>query len=212
LTFNLSYRPIRYYSESAGAISEEFLYADTMEVQVSLDCGVSWWTVARDGGERLMTATEAIRTTNQNSVTHLTPAPWKKFSVNLNPYAGQSNIQLRFTGINGWGNHLYLDDVAILPQTVSTTTGRIEAFHANQLRLEPNPATNQTSLVLLNQVPGTVKIEVLDLMGKILSQETVITSGTEFRHSLDLLSFAEGVYLVRVSDGVSVRMQKIIKQ
>jgi hypothetical protein len=212
LTFNLSYHPIRYYSESAGAISEEFLYTDTLEVQVSLDCGANWWTVARDGGERLMTASEPIRTTNQNSVTHLTPAPWKKFSVNLNPYAGLSNVQLRFTGINGWGNHMYLDDIAILPQTVATTTGRIEAYHAHQLRLEPNPATDQTSLVLLNPVQGSIRVEVLDLTGKVLWQESVQTSGSELRHPLDLSRFSEGVYIVRVSDGENIRTEKIIKQ
>lgn len=42
------------------------------------------------------------------------PGQWRKESVNLKDFVGESQIQLAFVGINDWGNNLYLDNISLI--------------------------------------------------------------------------------------------------
>jgi hypothetical protein len=42
------------------------------------------------------------------------PEQWRRESVNLKNFVGESQIQLAFVGINDWGNNLYLDNISLI--------------------------------------------------------------------------------------------------
>ncbi|MCX6230817.1 MAG: T9SS type A sorting domain-containing protein [Bacteroidetes bacterium] len=81
------------------------LYADSLAVKISTDCGNSFSTVYYNGGLSLSTAS----TTN-----YYTPAAseWRTDTINLNSFLGQSII-VSFQNINDYGNVLYIDNIKI---------------------------------------------------------------------------------------------------
>lgn len=84
-------------------------YFDSLIVFASSDCGQNWTrvynkgntTLATNGGANLTTA--FVPTANQ----------WRQETVDLTPFAGQSNVQLKFQNKSGYGNMLYIDDIQI---------------------------------------------------------------------------------------------------
>jgi hypothetical protein len=42
-----------------------------------------------------------------------TEAQWRSETVDLNPYAGQSQVLVRFKATSGYGNNLYLMTLAL---------------------------------------------------------------------------------------------------
>lgn len=93
LTFNVAYA--RYNTS----------YSDSLFVEVTTDCGSTWTRVYGKGGNYLATA--------PNTTTAFTPTAtqWRKDSVMLSAFAGQSNAQFRFRSYSGYGNNVYLDDI-----------------------------------------------------------------------------------------------------
>ena len=68
-------------------------------------------------------------------------ADWRQENIDLTPYAGKS-VVIRFVGRNGYGNHLYMDNVKLGNNLLSLTSA------ANVVGLEawPNPTPQGTSL------------------------------------------------------------------
>ncbi len=113
LTFDVAYA--RYNAQ----------YSDTLQVMISTDCGATWNQVYLKGGSTLATAAD-----NTNAFVP-TSAQWRNESVNLNSYAGQSSIIVKFVNRGAWGNIVYVDNINITGQaaalpnaafTASTTT------------------------------------------------------------------------------------------
>lgn len=90
---------------------------DGLRIEISTDCGV---TYAPTGyfKENLDLATAGTQT---GSFTP-TAAQWRRDSIDLTPYLGNS-IRLKFVAINGYGNNLYLTNFEI-----GTSTGMLAAF------------------------------------------------------------------------------------
>lgn len=82
-------------------------FQDGLRVEVSENCGATWTTVFQQSGSVLATApasTTAWVPTNCSQ--------WRLNDIDLSAYDGGS-VMVRFTGINGYGNFLYLDNVTI---------------------------------------------------------------------------------------------------
>ncbi|OWY19120.1 hypothetical protein C7N43_30135 [Sphingobacteriales bacterium UPWRP_1] len=92
LTFDVAYAPFTGYT-------------DGLLVSVSTNCGATFTEVYNKSGLTLATA-PAIG----SSFIPADCSQWRTETVNLNAYAG-SQILLRFTNVNGYGNNLYLDNV-----------------------------------------------------------------------------------------------------
>jgi PKD repeat protein len=88
-------------------------YFDSLIVLVSTNCGVSWTRVYAKGSTALATAAD-------NSTSLFVPASaaeWRTETVNLNAYAGQSNVMLSFMCKSGWGQMLYIDNINLTTTT-----------------------------------------------------------------------------------------------
>lgn len=83
-------------------------------------------------------------------------ADWRKEAINLSAFIGQAHVQLAFVGVNGWGNNLYLDDIAVL-------TSQFEDVALNSVT--PNLITCQQAptLKITTSNAGTLTINTLDV-------------------------------------------------
>ena len=82
---------------------------DTLNIMVSTDCGTSWTSIYKKYGSTLVTATP------QFSANAFSPgaADWRKETVDITPYIGQSSVILKFKHTNNNENNLYIDDMNI---------------------------------------------------------------------------------------------------
>ena len=96
LTFDVSYVP---YSAS---------FADSLEVEVSTDCGTSFSSVYYAGGLTLATNNPPAYSTA--SWVPASCDDWRTETVDLTAYVG-GEINLQFINISDYGNRLYLDNI-----------------------------------------------------------------------------------------------------
>lgn len=97
---------------------------DTLNVYISTDCGGTWTKLYGKGGTQLATVAGAYT----SAYTPTANAQWRRDSISLSSYAGQSSVYLKFENKSGWGNNLYLDNInvsyttAAAPPTASFTS------------------------------------------------------------------------------------------
>ena len=84
---------------------------DTLEVVVSTNCGASWTSLWKKGGNQL--ATEAGNASNNWTPT---AAQWTSTPVivSLNAYTSSGNILVAFRSTNRYGQNVYIDDINIV--------------------------------------------------------------------------------------------------
>lgn len=105
-------------------------------------------------------------------------------------------------------NKVYHDEVnaSFVAFQTTTSTGISKPRQSLNVRVYPNPTSNAIT-IYNNFNSGNLQIQLLDLQGKVLYSEQQINPSTI---SLDLTSFSNGVYLLRViHDGRSYH-QKIV--
>ncbi len=89
---------------------------DRLIVEVSSDCGLSWTVVQNISGA-------ALATTENKHPRRFYPDAheWKRETFDLSGCDGKPEILVRFRGISGRGNALYIDDVELRSSPISTT-------------------------------------------------------------------------------------------
>ena len=93
--------------------------------------------------------------------------------------------------------------IASTPITLSSPE-----FQKQQLTLYPNPASNQINLSF-KSVLDNVNVKIISITGQTLYQQSNL-SGDNL--SLNISDLTKGVYIIQVSDGISVSNSKFIKQ
>jgi len=79
-------------------------------------------------------------------------------------------------------------------------------FENNQINIYPNPTNNLINI--RQEKANSITIQVLDITGKVL----LTKSSTNQLTTIDLSEFTNGIYLVKVSGGGDVRVEKVIKE
>lgn len=107
---------------------------DGLRIEVSTDCGSAFLpsTYFKQGSQL---STAGILT---NTFTPTTVGHWRTDSLDLTPYVG-NRIRIRFVGVNGYGNNLYLTNFS-----VNSTTGIVASFNVSSERCV-NTAINFSS-------------------------------------------------------------------
>lgn len=82
-------------------------YADGMRVDISNDCGTTWTTLFQASGAALATAPNSTSSNWQPNCSQ-----WAAHDIDLAAYDGQT-VQVRFTGICGYGQKLYMDNISV---------------------------------------------------------------------------------------------------
>lgn len=85
-------------------------YPDGLRVEISANCGQSWTQIYYAQAAALGTTT-----TGTSPWAPTAANQWMLHDLDLSAYDGQS-VVIRFTGVNGYGDRLYLDDIEVVNQ------------------------------------------------------------------------------------------------
>ncbi len=86
-------------------------------------------------------------------------------------------------------------------ENVLVTSGLVEPNSAWGLSVVPNPSAGLFQLRLENPLLSTLHLELLDIAGRWLKTWTLEPASGQFSTTLDLQQFAEGTYILRLTDG-----------
>ena len=197
MSFDLTYNYDRLYSTTL---------ADTLDILISTDGGVTYTSLFRKAGAALATFASPI--INPQSINDQIIAPqdsnWRHYAIDLGPYASAPEAIVKFNYISGLGGTIYIDNVDF--------TGPLSSVPVSipiSYRMYPNPATDR--ITVAGDPSSQVKITVMDVAGRhVLSAEGMTDGSGEFL--LDTHALIAGVYFVRTSIGHFARTEKLTIQ
>ncbi|GEM_PF-363243 len=125
---------------------------------------------------------------------------------------GSTQVLTRLVTVNGYAVRTsdHLPVVASFGRVTGTDVEEIPV-HSNRnlsLSLYPNPASDRLNVAWDETSNGSVRVELIDLMGRVVQS----TSTTVSDFNIDLTSFSPGLYLVRVQKGETVTSKVFIRR
>ena len=108
------------------------------------------------------------------------------------------------------GHNNYFFDIARGRFTITGATGSVAENNINGLKVYPNPATKIINISLVPQyLDDEVSIQLFDLSGRDILNHSY-TAQSDFNKSIDVSSFAKGVYYLKITNGKDSATEKII--
>ena len=184
---------------------------DLLEIHASDDCGRTW--VKRWDRECNEDNDDLSTNGGSNVVFPFTPtnSHWEQQIVNINSYAGRSNVSLKFVFTGFGGNWLYIDNFVVCE------TGNLflneESF--SELNIFPNPSKGDATIEFNLFKDSKIEITLSNLHGAILAQESMELKAKLNRIQLKELyaSLKAGVYFIKISqNGISTIKKVVISE
>lgn len=179
---------------------------EELRIQSSADCGVTWQTRKVISGADLLTGGFAggldyIPTNN---------SLWATEQFNMTPNANYGKLKFRFQfTASDVSNNLFIDNIVI---SGSGNAG-VDPTDVDELLLNiyPNPAHGEAINVSYVASEHPVTFTVLDMSGKVLSQETVTTTNAQVNHQLSgTAELPAACYFVEVSTNGYSATKKVV--
>lgn len=177
-------------------------FFDTLQIDYSKDCGLTWNTLWKKAGKNLTSFNQTVPETyeffpEQNQ--------WKSDSIIVTTNLNYGDIlQIRFRNINLWGNDVYLDNVNLF--TKFYPQGIKEKGYA----IYPNPTTGILNIQHLNNPTNLNSIELFNSLGrKIKTVQHVNNVPAEIQ--VNLFGLSSDVYFLRMNYSDKTIVEKIIK-
>lgn len=179
------------------------LPADTLEVQITQDCGQTFTTIWKKWGADLETISPAA--SNGASFIPTSIAQWKSVNVYLSPIIGTTDFQAYFVAKSNKQNNLYLDNINIYTKTLP------QLLKDQGYLIYPSPFKN-TFLIRNYRVPTTLqKVSIYNSVGQLVWAKNLNGKGyTEM--TVDLSNLARGMYIVKLSYTEKTVVERIVKQ
>ena len=177
---------------------------DTLELQVTLDCGVTFTTIWKKWGEDLQTISEPNRA-NGSIFTPNAPSQWKSVNLYLNPFINAKNFQVYFVAKSNKQNNVYLDNINIYTKVLP------KRLKDQGYLIYPNPFKG-SFIVRHYRIPATLQsVGVYNSVGQLVWAKDFNGSGnTEM--TVDLRNLAGGVYIVKMKYLEKTVVERIVKQ
>ncbi|WP_143962942.1 T9SS type A sorting domain-containing protein [Litoribacter populi] len=96
-------------------------------------------------------------------------------------------------------------------QTISRELTLLRELARGEILIYPNPATQETNLLVQLSSAGTVGIRIFDAAGRLVYEEQVHQEGN-FVHNIDLKDLSSGMYQVIVQSGKEVMTGRLVKK
>lgn len=200
---------------ASGSVFGDDDFFDYVIVEGSDDMGETWVQLIPGYDAR----TQSVWLTRYNSETDgdgnstalATPELYRIREINmLQKFESGTEIIIRFRMYIdqlavGWG--WTIDNLAI--QTV--ITGAEDALEA-KLSVYPNPVTENIRVEVASASKADFSIELLSLQGQKIYEASDRAANGRMVHTIAAGQLAEGMYLIRVSDGTKSTVRKIIKR
>ena len=180
-------------------------YHDSLQVEISTDCGETFTSIYERDSASLATAPD----TSGSFVP--AAAEWRKDSISLNAFLG-SGILLAFDNIGHYGQNLYIDNVNInvtYPPTLSVNT----PVGGNSIQVYPNPSTGITKITGTGLKANNEVITCYNAIGAVVSRNQATVTNGVLNASVNLTGMIPGIYemIVQGDDG-SITVKQIVLQ
>ncbi|MEP6950969.1 MAG: choice-of-anchor J domain-containing protein [Ginsengibacter sp.] len=176
---------------------------DTLEVQVTADCGQTVTSIWKKWGEELQT----INDPNNTSGSRFAPnqGQWKNVNLYLDPIINNKDFQVYFVAKSNHQNDLYIDNINIYTKVLP------KRLKDQGYLIYPNPFKN--SLIIRNyRVPTSLQsVLIYNSVGQLVWVKDLNGTGnTEM--TVDLSNLAAGVYIVKLKYLEKIVVERIVKQ
>lgn len=174
---------------------------DSLAVKVSTNCGQSYNLVYLKGNSTLATAPDNTSFFTPNNT------QWRTDTVNLNAYAGFPQVKLMFENRGGYGNVIYLDNINI-SANILTTAIKDKKQIIDNFELYPNPTKDFFTIIFKQDLtPQKIIIQAID--GKIIMVKE--TEALQKQISLSTSGLKPGVYFVSLmQNNQNLQTKKLI--
>jgi len=202
--------PVRAYFDLAYA-KRSGNTNDLLEVHVSDNCGRSW---TRRWDRECNEDTDDLSTNGGgNIVFPYTPSSshWEQQSVNINSFAGRSNVSLKFIFSGTGGNWLYIDNFVVC----ETANLSLNEKSFSELNIFPNPSKGDATIEFNLYEDSKVEITLSNLYGAVLAQKRLDLKAKLNSIQLKELytSFKAGVYFIKITqNGLSATKKVVISE
>ena len=190
----------------AYVASENPQNIDTLEVQLSADCGKTFTSVYKKWGNALQTTGISSPPITGNFVPK-TIKQWREESINLTTLVQpNSNFLVAFTHTNNKGNNLYIDDIQLYAKNVS------EKLIKNGYTITPNPFHDK---IIIQHYPDakTLKtVEWYDATGKMVFKRQFTLGIAPTQLEINATNLPTGMYLIKLLYEGNIVTEKILKQ
>ena len=134
-------------------------------------------------------------------------------NVNLDAYADGLPHTIKFIasvyGLNGGATSFFVDDISLL---VCLGMGISENSLDKNISVMPVPASDFITIRFNDVSASDVKIEVADMLGKNIFNSEIRQVRMNQLERIDVSGWMKGVYMVKVSNGISYAVRKIVVQ
>ena len=176
---------------------------DSLIVEASADCGLTYHTLFAKGGYSLQT----VDTLKFNFIPKY-ESHWDSAIFYLDDYIPEvANIVVKFTSINGKQNNLYLDNITI----AQLNEININSITSYEIKLIPNPAKETITLIWPENLKQNLKIDLFDIRGSLMGTK-FIKEKTIFSSIWDISAFQVGLYFFRIQSDNKIYFKKMIKE
>lgn len=189
MAFDLSFN---YHKYTPPFTLEDVVFADTLIVSISTDCGSTFTELFKKGGSELATFDQPIENPLSVEAGVFTPTEgdWETIFVDLQDFKDEKKAVVRFTYQSGMGGCIYLDN-ARFDEALSVVP-KAETDDLN-FSVFPNPAAHQVNISIENS--EVHKVRLLDVSGRVLLETSVVGMAT-----LSLDDYPNGYYQVEISE------------
>jgi len=177
LTFDRAYAP-------------RFARRDSLIIQLSSDCGLTYFPVGY-AKDYAALATAPTRTT---TFIPSGETQWKSDTVDLSAYQGDK-ILVRFVSVSRFGNVLYLDNIKVGGILVSVN----KLVAEKQLHIFPNPAETKISIQVPEGISRAASFKIVGMDGRTVRDNSSVKP-VDGQHNIDISKLPSGFYNVLLID------------
>jgi len=186
LSFDYTYN---YHMYTPPYFVDTTVFADTLEVAVSTDCGGSFQTIWRMGGADLATYSAPIMNPlNLNAVAGVPSGPgdWRHVTLPLAAYAGNAEAVVRISYISGLGGWINIDNILVSPTT------DVEDVAPAAISVYPNPANDR---VIIASQEELLSAAIYDVTGKLVRH---LGFGSGKQQEIATADLMNGMYILKL--------------
>jgi hypothetical protein len=174
--------------------------SDTLNVDISFDCGKNWKNVFKQSGTEL-----ATKITKEPFVS-TTADDWKSIRLNLSTLAfGKNEMLAKITNLSGGNNSIFIDQINIYSKDVAAD------LKDKGYKVLPNPVTDRLNVQFYPYAVGLSTVKLTDAKGRIKFFRKYDRDSNIHQQLIDFSQLSAGIYFITLQYRDRTITEKIIK-